>query len=66
MKREELRVLLTAARDAIRDGDHKKLYQIIAKVTEGVSDLAGSSDIFMGRGDAEPNKIVSLQIRNKK
>ena len=66
MKREELRVLLTAARDAIRDGDHQKLYQIIAKVTDGVSDLARSSDVFIGRGDAEPNKIVPLSLRNKK
>ena len=66
MKRDKLQELLTAARDAIRDGDHQKLYQIIAKVTDGVSDLARSSDVFIGRGDAEPNKIVPLPLRNKK
>ena len=65
MKRDELQGLLTTARDAIRDGDHQKLYQIIAKVTDGVSDLAGSSDVFIGRGDAEPDKIVPLPLRDK-
>jgi FlaA1/EpsC-like NDP-sugar epimerase len=65
MKRDKLQELLTAARDAIRDSDHQKLYQIIAKVTDGVSDLAESSDVFIGRGDAEPDKIVPLPLRNK-
>ena len=65
MKRNELQGLLTTARDAIRDGDHQKLYQIIAKVTDGVSDLARSSDVFIERGDADPNKIVLLPLRNK-
>ena len=63
MKRDELQGLLTTARDAIRDGDHQKLYQIIAKVTDGVSDLAGSSDVFIGWGDADAGKIV--RIKNK-
>ncbi|MEK9570526.1 MAG: polysaccharide biosynthesis protein, partial [Paracoccaceae bacterium] len=65
MKRDELQGLLTTARDAIRDGDHQKLYQIIAKVTDGVSDLAGSSDVFIGQGDAEPDKVVPLPLHNK-
>ena len=65
MKCDELQGLLTTARDAIRDGDHQKLYQIIAKVTDGVFDLAGSCDVFIGRGDAEPDKIISLLRRNK-
>ena len=47
MKRKELQALLTTARNAIRDGDHKKLYQVIAKVTDGVSNVAGSIDIFI-------------------
>ncbi|MDC0101074.1 polysaccharide biosynthesis protein [Alphaproteobacteria bacterium] len=66
MKRDELQGLLTTALNTIRDGDHQKLYQIIAKVTDGVSDLARSSDVFIGRGDAEPDKIVPLPLRNKK
>ena len=65
MKRDELQGLLTTARDAIRDGDHRKLYKIIAKVTDGVSDLARSSDVFIERDDADPNKIVLLPLRNK-
>ena len=65
MKRDVLQELLTTARNAIRDGDHQKLYQIIAKVTDGVSDLAGSSDVFIGRGHATPHKIVPLPLRKK-
>ena len=66
MKLDELEALLATARNAIRHGNHRKLYQIIAKVTDGVSDLAKSSDVFIGRGDAEPDKIVPLPTRNKK
>jgi FlaA1/EpsC-like NDP-sugar epimerase len=47
MKRDELQALLTTARNAIVDGDHQELYQLIAKVTNGVSDVAGSSDVFI-------------------
>ena len=65
MKRDKLQGLLTAARDAIRDGDHQKLYQIISKVTDKVSDLAGSSDVFIQRGDLEPNKVVLLPLNTK-
>ena len=65
MKRDELQALLTTARDAIRDGDHQKLYQMITKAIGGVTDLAGSSDVFIERGNAEPDKVVPLLLRNK-
>ncbi len=65
MKRDELREFLTTARDAVRDGNHQKLYQIIAKVTDGVSDLAGSSDVFIRRDNPELGKIVPLKLSNK-
>jgi FlaA1/EpsC-like NDP-sugar epimerase len=63
MKRDELLALLTTARDAIHDGDHQKLYQMITKVTDGVANLAGSSDVFIGQGDAEPDKVVLLNTQ---
>ena len=63
MKRSELQVILTTARDAIRDGNHQKLYQVIAEVTGGVSALTGSSDAFIKQTDAE--KVVPLPLRNK-
>lgn len=63
MKRDELHGLLTTACDAIRDGDHQKLYQIIAKVTDGVSDLAGSSDAFISELNRQPNKIIPISVR---
>ncbi|MDC6457771.1 nucleoside-diphosphate sugar epimerase/dehydratase [Alphaproteobacteria bacterium] len=65
LKRDKLKGLLTATRDAIRDGNHQKLYQLIAIVADGVSDLARSSDVFIERGDTEPDKIVPLPLRDK-
>ena len=66
IKRGELQSLLTNAQNAIRDGDHQKLYQVIAKVTNGVSDVAGSGDVFIRRHNVESAKIVPLPLRNKK
>ena len=63
MKCDELQELLTTARDAIRDGDHRKLYQIIAKVTDEVSDLAVSSDAFISELNRKPNKIIPISVR---
>jgi len=63
MKRDELQAILANARDAIRDGDHQKLYPIIAKVTDGVSDLAGSSDAFISELNRQPNKIIPISVR---
>ena len=65
MKREELWVLLTAARDAIRDGDHQTLYKTIAKVTDGVSDFVGSNDVFIERDGMKPDKVLSLRLHKK-
>jgi FlaA1/EpsC-like NDP-sugar epimerase len=66
MERDELQALLTAARDAIRKGDHQKLYKTITKVTDGVSDIARSSDVFIRRRNVELDKVVPLPLKNKK
>jgi FlaA1/EpsC-like NDP-sugar epimerase len=66
MKKEELQAILANAREAICDGDHQKLYQVIAKVTNGVFDVARSSDVFIRDAGAQPDKIVSLMIGKKK
>ncbi|NCG09568.1 MAG: SDR family NAD(P)-dependent oxidoreductase [Alphaproteobacteria bacterium] len=66
MKHMELQAFLATARDAIWNGDHQKLYQLIATVTEGVSDLTVSNDVFIRRSDAEPDKIVPLLLRDEK
>ena len=47
MKYDELRAILSSIHHAIRDGDHQELYRTIAKVTDGVPDLAASNDIFI-------------------
>ncbi|MDB2497658.1 polysaccharide biosynthesis protein [Alphaproteobacteria bacterium] len=63
---DQLKMLLEGIEAAIRDGDHQKLHQLISKVTKGVSDVAGSSDVFIRRHNAEPHKIVPLPLSNKR
>ena len=65
MKRDELKELLTEARHAIRSCDHQQLYQIIAKVTNGVFDFPRSVDVFIERNHTEPDKVVVLPFGNK-
>ena len=65
MKRGKLQALLTTAHDAIRDGNHQKLFQIITKVTDGVSVLAASSDVFIKQSNSESDTVVPLPLRNK-
>jgi FlaA1/EpsC-like NDP-sugar epimerase len=66
MKREKLQTILASARDAIRDGDHQKLYQVIADITDGVSSVAESKDAFVGATNRQPNKIVPISVRKNK
>lgn len=65
MESDELKALLTVIRDAIRNNDYKKLYQNIAKVINGVTDLAGSSDVFIEKDDKKLNMVVPLLARKK-
>lgn len=60
IKSEELHTLLTKARDAIRDGDHKTLYKVIASVTNGVSPFNTSVDLFIQR--EESDKVIMLPV----
>ena len=62
---DKLLELLTAASNAIRDEDHRKLYETIRAVTEGVSDLEASADIFIERDNGRGNKIVPLADHEK-
>ena len=63
---DQLKLLLEGVEAAIRDSDHQKLYQVIAKVTKGVSGVAGSSDVFIRRHNVEPDKIVPLPLSKKR
>ena len=65
MSVDQLKMLLEVAEAAIRDGDHQKLYQLIAKVNNGVSDVAGSIDVFIRRHNVETDKIMPLPLSNK-
>ena len=38
MKKEKVQRVLANARNAIRDGNHEKLYQVIAEITDEVND----------------------------
>ena len=46
---EELEALLENLREAIYDDNHKKMFEIISSVTEGVSDVTRSKDIFISQ-----------------
>ena len=66
MKRDKLQSLLTNARDAIRNGDHQKLYQVISIVTNGVSDVARSSDVFIRRHNVKLDKVIPHPLSIKR
>ena len=66
MKKESLNAILAIARNAIRDGDHQSLYQVIAEITDGVSSVAESKDAFIGETNGQPNKIVPISVRKNK
>ena len=66
IKPDELYALLTTIRESIHDGEHQKLYEAIAKVANGVSDVARSCDIFIGQRDVKPDKAIARPLGNKK
>jgi FlaA1/EpsC-like NDP-sugar epimerase len=68
MKLEKLQGLLDTARDAIRDDDHQKLYQMISSVTNGVSAPSQSSDLFIERDKVDVDEILtpSMSYLNSK
>jgi FlaA1/EpsC-like NDP-sugar epimerase len=63
---DQLKMLLEDIEAAIRDGDHQRLYQVVAIVTNGVSGVAGSSDVFIRRHNVEPDNIVPIPLNNKR
>lgn len=63
MEQEELQAILANVRGAIRDGDHQRLYQVIAEATDGLANVARSSDVFISEFDKHPNKIVPISVR---
>ena len=63
MKKEKVQRVLANARNAIRDGNHEKLYQVIAEITDGVADVTTSSDAFIIELNRQPNKIIPISVR---
>ena len=63
---DQLQMLLEGIEAAISDGDHQRLYRVIATVTNGVSRVAESSDVFIRRHNVEPDNIVSISLSNKR
>lgn len=57
---DQLKMLLESMEAAIRNSDHQTLYQVIAGVTNGVSSVVRSSDVFIKRHDVEPDNIAPL------
>ena len=64
MSFDNIQALLLNVRSAIHDNDHKKFIEIIASVTNGVSDVTTSNDAFIKENTIRPNKVVST--RNQK
>lgn len=52
MAHDKLQSILTSARHAVHEGDHQRLYQVIAQVTGGCSDVEISEDVFIRKVDA--------------
>lgn len=65
MKKSDLQALLATSRAAIRENDHRKLYEIIAKVTSEIPDFTESDDIFIERTDVKSGEVVSITLHNK-
>ena len=60
----DLQALLSNVRNAIKASDHRKLLQIIASVTDGVSNAGTSNDIFIKANVMQNNKIIPITIQN--
>jgi FlaA1/EpsC-like NDP-sugar epimerase len=58
MKNGELQSLLSFIKDAIINNDYQLLFENIAKVCAGVSDINTSTDTFIKKDDAELHKEV--------
>jgi len=59
---DQLEMLLGGIEAAIRDGDHQKLFQMIVKVTSGVSNYTTSTDLFIQRKADDSKKILQLPL----
>jgi len=56
IKSEELQSLLMVIKDAIRDNDYQKIFHNIAKVTDGISDINKSTDVFLEKDGADKDR----------
>ena len=65
MKNDELQSLLSFIKDAIVNNDYQTLFENIAKVCPGVSDINTSTDTFIKKDDAELSKGLLIQLNPK-
>ena len=67
MKKNELQSLLSFIKDAIINNDYQTLFENIAKVCPGVTDINTSTDTFIKKDDAELSKrsLIPLTQKNK-
>jgi FlaA1/EpsC-like NDP-sugar epimerase len=65
MKNEELQSLLSFIKDAIINNDYQKLFENIAKVCDGVSDINTSTDAFIKKNDAKQGKGLLINLTKK-
>ena len=55
---KHLQALLSEVKLAINNDDHKALYKTIASVSEGVSDVKTSTDVFIQPRNNNPTKLL--------
>ena len=66
MHSDELQTLLTSISESIDCGHHQKLYELIASITEGVSGIVASSDVFIDRGNMKQSNTMPIhKYQNK-
>ena len=63
MNIDELNLLLSKIRFAINDKNHENLFQIISSVTDGVSDISKSNDVFVSNNISKKNSVVPIKFK---
>ena len=65
MKNEELQFLLSIIKDAIFNNDYQRLFETIAKVCDGVSDINTSTDILIKKNKVKQSKEILVNLTKK-
>ena len=62
MKNEDLQSLLSSIKDAINNHNYQRLFENIAKVCNGVSDIDTSTDAFIKKNNAKQGNGLLINL----